>query len=243
MERKRPKGNDATQDLSLSDLIVPGKPPTAPPTIAPRGSAKNPASAKNDMSLWGGVVLGTQDFAPPVAPKRNPKKWIIVGVAGAALVAVVLYFVFHTTDAKKSGSAAADVKGGAASDMKAGATGDMKAGATGDMKAAATSNAGTSTVGTSNTAGSNTAGSNTAGTAGSNATGSAASNTTGAGSGASTSAGAAVPSLMADGKEVDAISGVASVIRAKKAPARKVVKKTAKAKTPVKKAPIKKKKR
>jgi hypothetical protein len=219
MERKRPKGNDATQDLSLSDLIVPGKPPTKPPTIAPRGSA----SAKNDMSLWGGVVLGTQDFAPPVAPKRNPKKWIIAGVAGAALVAVVLYFVFHTTDAKKSDSVA-DTKVEAPQPPKP----DVETKP--DVKAAA------ATSGSS-------AGSATASGSSSAASGSAA-NTTAAGSGASTSAGAAVPALMANGKEVDAISGVASVIRAKKAPARKAVKKTtAKAKAPVKKAPIKKKKR
>jgi hypothetical protein len=72
-----PHGHDATQDLSLSQLVVPAKPP-----VLPRKS--NP---KNDMSVWGGVVVGTQDFAPPPKAKKqsSSKKWIIAAAAVAVL--------------------------------------------------------------------------------------------------------------------------------------------------------------
>nr|MBA3503026.1 hypothetical protein [Deltaproteobacteria bacterium] len=81
---KRPgKGHDATQDVSMSQLVPNERP------VLHRGSG-----AKNDMSIWGGVVVGTQDFAPP-APKKTkspPWKWIAIGLAvvGAALTAFVI---------------------------------------------------------------------------------------------------------------------------------------------------------
>ena len=54
--KRPPKDNDATMDVSMSQLVVPRP---APPRNNP----------KNDMSLWGGVMVGTQDFTPePVRP-------------------------------------------------------------------------------------------------------------------------------------------------------------------------------
>jgi hypothetical protein len=82
---KRPgKGHDATQDVSMSQLVPNERP------VLHRGGG----NAKNDMSLWGGVVVGTQDFAPP-APKQAkspPWKWIAIGLAlvGAGLAAFLL---------------------------------------------------------------------------------------------------------------------------------------------------------
>ena len=63
-------------------------------------------NAKNDMSLWGGVVVGTQDFAPP-APKKAkspPWKWIAISLAvvGAALAA----FLIVTTGKDKAAPSA-----------------------------------------------------------------------------------------------------------------------------------------
>lgn len=82
------KGNDATQDVSLSQFVPPKLPDlTKPPTIS-RGSQKN------DMSLWGGVVVGTSDFAPAPTKKarKNTWKWIAAAgaVAGVGIAAVLL---------------------------------------------------------------------------------------------------------------------------------------------------------
>lgn len=215
MATKRPKGNDATQDLSLSDLIVPGRPP-APPNPAQRGS--NP---KNDMSLWGGVVVGTSDFAPaPVAPKRDPRKWIIGGtIGGIVLVAVLVFVTRSSDDGKKSEPAAAAPEAKKVEDVaKAEATGVDTKGS--DAKVDSTADAKGSAV--------------TAASGSGSAAGSAA--------GVAAGSGAATPALVVNGIEIDAISGVAPVIRAKKAPVRKApVKKTAAVKkAPVKKAPVKK---
>ena len=87
------KGNDATQDVSLSQFVPP-KPPaslTKPPTISRGGQ-------KNDMSLWGGVVVGTSDFSPPAPRQRrsNAWKWI---AGGAAVVAAGVAAFFLVSDA------------------------------------------------------------------------------------------------------------------------------------------------
>lgn len=89
------KGNDATQDVSLSQFVVP-RPglPTKPPTIS-RGNAKN------DMSLWGGVVVGTSDFAPaPNAKKTGSNAWKWVAAAGAAIgvAAGAIFFIAGADD-------------------------------------------------------------------------------------------------------------------------------------------------
>ena len=65
--------------------------------------------AKNDMSLWGGVVVGTQDFAPPTPKKSKspPWKWIAIGLAvvGAGLAA----FLIATAGGDKPQAAAKSV--------------------------------------------------------------------------------------------------------------------------------------
>jgi hypothetical protein len=89
MATKRPdKGHDSTMELSVSQLVVP--PSKKPPPQGIRGSAKN------DMSTWGQVVVGTDDFAPPTAkPERGgggTAKWIAVAL-GVAVAALGGYFV------------------------------------------------------------------------------------------------------------------------------------------------------
>jgi hypothetical protein len=81
------KGNDATQDVSLSQFVPP-KPPaslTKPPTIS-RGSQKN------DMSLWGGVVVGTSDFAPAPTKKVRSNAWKWIAGAGVVVGGAVAAF-------------------------------------------------------------------------------------------------------------------------------------------------------
>lgn len=88
------KGNDATQDVSLSQFVPP-KPPaslTKPPTIT-RGSQKN------DMSLWGGVVVGTSDFAPAPTKKVRSNAWKWIAAAGGAVgVALAAFFLIESND-------------------------------------------------------------------------------------------------------------------------------------------------
>ena len=97
---KRPgKGqHDATQELSTSQLLPTdsvGRP------VLHRGSA-----GKNDMSIWGGVVVGTSDFAPPPAKKgrSNTWKWIVGGVG--AVVAGVAAFLIVSGGSDKSSTPA-----------------------------------------------------------------------------------------------------------------------------------------
>jgi hypothetical protein len=88
---KRPdKGHDATQDVSISQLV---------PSERPVLRRNNP---KNDMSLWAGDVVAMTDFSPPAPTKpvrSNRWKWI---AAGLALVGAVLAFVLVTSAGGKS---------------------------------------------------------------------------------------------------------------------------------------------
>src|SRR5688500_8644869 len=80
---KRPdKGNDATQEVSSSQLV-----PTERPVLHRKGG--NP---QHDMSLWGGVVVGTSDFAPATPPKRSGR-WKWLAAAGAIAAAATTFTV------------------------------------------------------------------------------------------------------------------------------------------------------
>ena len=97
---KRPgKGqHDATQELSASQFV-----PTERPVL------HRNSGAKNDMSIWGGVVVGTSDFAPPPAKKgrSNTWKWIAGGVG--AVVAGVATFVIVSGGSDKPPTSAKTV--------------------------------------------------------------------------------------------------------------------------------------
>ncbi|HLL25192.1 MAG TPA: hypothetical protein VK427_23820 [Kofleriaceae bacterium] len=79
-------GHDATREVSTSQLIPNERP------VLHRGNAD-----LNDMSVWGGVVVGTQDFAPPpkaklAAPGGGKAKWLLAG-AGAVAAGVIAYVI------------------------------------------------------------------------------------------------------------------------------------------------------
>jgi hypothetical protein len=87
---KKPPGdkNDKTQLLSESMVleVAPAKPtPPARPT---------PAQDKNDRSVWKGLVVGADEFAPPPPPRRSLGKWVVAGVLGAAAVGAGGYALY-----------------------------------------------------------------------------------------------------------------------------------------------------
>lgn len=83
-KRPGPGQHDATQKLSESQIL-----PTERPVLH-RGSG-----AKNDMSVWGGVVVGTSDFAP--APEQRARtgrwKWIVAGGVALGGIAITVYLL------------------------------------------------------------------------------------------------------------------------------------------------------
>jgi len=111
MAKQPPRDNDATMDLSLSQLVVdpPPKPPGAPappklpgvgPVVAPPKitNATGPKGGPNDVSLWAYRVVGTDDFAPqPETDKPAVRPFFVVLfvlglLAGGAYVA---YTIVH----------------------------------------------------------------------------------------------------------------------------------------------------
>src|SRR5882757_4539007 len=71
--RKPVEKNDATMEVSASQLVPEPKPP------ARMGPPKN--LPQNDRSMWAGAVVGTSDFAPPVEAKPKARRWLIVTLA------------------------------------------------------------------------------------------------------------------------------------------------------------------
>lgn len=72
--------NDKTQLLSDSQVLEVKPSPVKPP--------KRPVDDKNDRSVWKGVVVGADDFAPPPQAKSSGPSWLVlailvVGVLGA----------------------------------------------------------------------------------------------------------------------------------------------------------------
>jgi len=98
------RDHDSTMDLSLSQLVVP-KPPKAPP----RGM--NP----NDVSVWGQLVVGTSDFAPPPRKRAaHAPLWIGLGVVGTLAVAAAVYVMFMRPTTESQASAAVPAAAAAA---------------------------------------------------------------------------------------------------------------------------------
>ena len=85
---KRPDKNDATMDVSTSQLV--GNRPPVP---------RQPGVSNNDASMWIGNVVSTDDFAPtnvrrPAARKGRGK--LIVGLLAATAVAGVGGYAAYT---------------------------------------------------------------------------------------------------------------------------------------------------
>jgi hypothetical protein len=114
---KRPdNGQDATQELTMDQLVPPARKPPAPEPTMPlsldqivKSPPKPPAQkvSKNDASVWRGLVVGADDFAPAAKQKSRAPRWIILGVIGAAVaVAIGVFAATRSSDEKPSAPAA-----------------------------------------------------------------------------------------------------------------------------------------
>jgi hypothetical protein len=79
--------NDKTQMLSDSQVLE-VKP------SAPKLPVKPPGDDKNDRSVWRGVVVGADDFAPPAPVKSSAGRWVVVAILAAAAIGAGAYLVW-----------------------------------------------------------------------------------------------------------------------------------------------------
>jgi hypothetical protein len=87
--------NDKTQMLSDSQVIE-VKPST--PKLPARAS-KPAVDDKNDRSVWKGLVVGADDFAPPPPVKSSGGRWIVLGILAAAAIGAGAYVVWPKASA------------------------------------------------------------------------------------------------------------------------------------------------
>ena len=75
--------NDKTQLLSDSQVLeVKPSPP------------KPPVEDKNDRSVWKGLVVGADDFAPPPPAKSKGGRWIVIAILAVAGLGASAYFLW-----------------------------------------------------------------------------------------------------------------------------------------------------
>ncbi|MEP6859595.1 MAG: hypothetical protein ABJE66_03190 [Deltaproteobacteria bacterium] len=81
--------NDKTQMLSDSQVLE-VKP------SAPKLPVELPVKAddKNDRSVWKGLVVGADDFAPPAPTKSSGGRWVVIGILAAAAFGAGAYVVW-----------------------------------------------------------------------------------------------------------------------------------------------------
>jgi hypothetical protein len=86
---KRPNpprgGPDPTVELSDSQIL-----PASPAASRPVAPPKRPV-APQDVSMWKGQVLASDDFAPTPVRRSRASPWIVVAVLGASAAAAVVY--------------------------------------------------------------------------------------------------------------------------------------------------------
>lgn len=84
---KRPDKNDATMDVSASQLV--GNRPPVP---------HQPGVSNNDASMWIGNVVSTDDFAPTAVkkPSRKGRGKLVAGLIAATAVAGVGGYAAYT---------------------------------------------------------------------------------------------------------------------------------------------------
>jgi len=70
--------NDKTQLLSDSQVLEVKPSPTKPPKL--------PVDDKNDRSVWKGVVVGADDFAPPAQSKSSGPSSIVLVILALAVL-------------------------------------------------------------------------------------------------------------------------------------------------------------
>ena len=81
--------NDKTQ--LLSDSMVLEVKPTPP---------ARPVEDKNDRSVWKGLVVGADEFAPPTPAKSGGGRWIVLVVVLLAGAGAAAYFLWPRDAAK-----------------------------------------------------------------------------------------------------------------------------------------------
>ena len=93
MGKSADKG-DSTLLVSESQILtVTPQPPSA-------------MAGKNDQSVWKGVVVSADDFAPAPAPRKaRAPRWLIVGVLGAIAIAVGVIVAFYTASPSTTSAA------------------------------------------------------------------------------------------------------------------------------------------
>lgn len=92
--------NDKTQMLSDSQVLE-VKP------SAPKLPVKPAADDKNDRSVWKGLVVGADDFAPPAPAKSSGGRWVVIGILAAAAIGAGAYVVWPKASAPAAVDAAA----------------------------------------------------------------------------------------------------------------------------------------
>jgi hypothetical protein len=89
--------NDKTQLLSDSQVVeVRPSRPMVPTHAKPSGADKpygQPPGDKNDRSVWKGLVVGADEFAPPAPPSRS-RRWIVVAILGVAAAGAGTYVLW-----------------------------------------------------------------------------------------------------------------------------------------------------
>jgi len=109
--------NDKTQLLSDSQVLEvkpsPTKPPRTPVEDKPgarpaRSAAEGGAKVedKNDRSVWKGVVVGADDFAPPPQAKSSGPSWLVLAILVIGVLGAGGYLAW--TKLRASAPAAAD---------------------------------------------------------------------------------------------------------------------------------------
>lgn len=75
--------NDKTQLLSDSQVLeVKPQPP------------RRPVEDKNDRSVWKGLVVGADEFAPPAPAKAKSPRWIVLAIVLLAGAGAAAYFLW-----------------------------------------------------------------------------------------------------------------------------------------------------
>lgn len=77
---KPPDKGNSTQPLSASQVLAVSQP------------QKPPRTPKHDQSMWKGLVVGADEFAPqPAKSSSRGPKWVLVGLLGATVAGGGLY--------------------------------------------------------------------------------------------------------------------------------------------------------
>jgi hypothetical protein len=106
---KRPDhGNDSTQELTMDQLVPPPRKPPVPESTMPLSKDQIVAApkpppqkvSKNDASVWRGLVVGADDFAPMPTKNSRVPRWVVFGLLGAiaAVVVAVIALTWSSDD-------------------------------------------------------------------------------------------------------------------------------------------------